>query len=296
MTLLDRVVEALDSTAVLRHSLILVRGRTPESILLVSEGVDDAGIWLEWARRALRSESFSSVPAAGKSQVLGLFAELTREGSELLLRTAFLVDRDCDGTRGIVGARLFATDRYSVENYFVDEALVRDLLLDEYRCALDDAALNAAMTAFTRFLASARAWLAEPCAIFCAGVSASARMIGKPDRLHNLGTLDLDGLTGHVVWSEHIRFDPQPLEADVLPIHERLANDPSCSQLRGKWLFSAVKRWLAILHEDRCAERPRVFGAQQRRIGQSPSQMSLRSFAGRSPLPANFGEFLTACA
>ncbi|WP_223513290.1 DUF4435 domain-containing protein [Pseudomonas sp. GL-B-19] len=127
----DTLLESLDDTEVffLEYSRIRSHGKA----IFIIEGKDDPKFYTSKISTIL-GDLWDAVSVGGKSKVLELRMSIRNHPSYKTDKVFFLMDRDFD-TR-ILGADIYTTPSYSIENIYCDPTTIRNLIVGE--CGLSN--------------------------------------------------------------------------------------------------------------------------------------------------------------
>ncbi len=124
--LLDDMRKSRDVAAVLKTRLAQLKSGAPDVPVFAFEGPDDKFVYYAWVGRIDRDVRYEPFICNGKAGVLELRRIVRRDLGDIGKGVYFFVDRDFDDLRGEdPWDDLFMTDRYSVENYLVDDQHLR---------------------------------------------------------------------------------------------------------------------------------------------------------------------------
>lgn len=291
--LVERMRESRSATAVLRSKLILFRGRKPEGVALVFEGVDDVGVFREWFRTLGFRCAYEPIPGEGKRQLLTLLSELRAVDSPLLVGTWFFVDHDFDGLAGITaGPEVYVTGYYSIESYFACEEMLESFLVDELRCSGELQDRMTVHAAFRRFEAQVQAELAPVNARLLAAKKHRINIVERKDSLGRSLKVELGRCSLVDTPDELVVLSRELLDEELQEALSTLAISPLRNACRGKWLFHLFKKWLEVLYCDRKSDSPALFSKHHKNLGRSPQALDMATFAARCTPPDNLDVFL----
>lgn len=295
-SLIERARQDRKSPAALKVLISNFRSRFPDEPILIVEGVDDVGPYETWIRATCGSRFVQLIPGNGKEQLLGLRKSLLEDTTGLRVGVFFFVDRDFDELRGqAAGADIFSTDRYSIENYFVDELVLQSFLRDEFRLVPGTEDFDGALKLYQLALsATVQELLPINLHIFCCR-SAGVKMSTSIPDFGKIAKVDLGGGkliedAGRLIPRLFLTTDPLSAEALADGEREFRALHP-IRRHRGKFLFAFFRRWLECLAADASSPGGKVF---KRKIPMkfSAAAVDMRSCAARSERPVGFDEFI----
>lgn len=296
MELVDRARQERKSPSVLKTKLSQLRSRFQDKPILILEGFDDVGPYETWINRVVEAGTLKFLPGSGKEQLLGLRTLLARDETGLRASVFYAVDRDFDDLLGQnPGPDIFCTDRYSVENYVIDERVVASILRDELRLEEGSANFNAAIQAYTNNLNNlTSALIPVNFRIFCCRRLHIQSLSTLPE-VRRFATINLSMVTANV--NEQTLATAIPLASEPPELEmEALKNDFNSLDLRlhhrGKFLFQFLLSWVEKLAEEARNPSGELF-KEKVNIKFTTATLSLRSLATRSEMPAGFRDFVT---
>lgn len=296
LDLVQRAREERKSPAALKVRLSQLRSRFQELPILVLEGVDDVGPYEAWINRIADHRTLKMLTGAGKQQLLGLRTLLQRDETGLRARVFFAVDRDFDDLLGQApGPDIFCTDRYSVENYVIDEHVVASVLRDEFRLEEGSADFDAAVQAYRNALTELTQALAPVnFRIYCCRRMAVRLLAVVPDvrRLAKINACRVEAnITSQLlddvlpIASELPREAIDELHNEFIKLEPRLRH-------RGKFFFQFLVAWTERLADE--ARNPTEAVLKSRLdIKFSSTSLTLRSLCSRTETPVGFRDFVT---
>ncbi|WP_164895916.1 DUF4435 domain-containing protein [Rhizobium hidalgonense] len=291
---IERMKEAKDKAAVLKYRLVTTRGDLPDAVIFVFEGDDDKTVYFNWVSRICPELEYEPFTCRGKRKVLQLRDVVLRDKSDLADGIYFFVDRDFDDLQGHPEhENTFMTDRYSVENYLVDDVVLKEFLKNEFHChgnpKVREPIIRAFGTLYERFLKvtehiNLRVFLARKL-----GINASA----LPDRINALVTLQLSSVTVvDTALPDIVRLDREPTEAEILALLEEFSSLAPSHRYRGKFSLKFFEKWLELLAADYGDDNTIFFGSIDRVAKVKRSEITLGSMASKSPHPHGLPDFL----
>jgi len=97
------------------------------------EGDDDLVVWNVWIERCSFGHAYEPFICQGKREARVLSHVCARDAGDIRDRVWIFVDRDFDGTLNFANLdRVFATCRYSIENYFVSRDVFSKILAEVF--------------------------------------------------------------------------------------------------------------------------------------------------------------------
>ncbi|TPJ52009.1 DUF4435 domain-containing protein [Mesorhizobium sp. B2-7-1] len=291
-----RTKSARESPAVLKLQLIQARGRCGELPILVVEGLDDKSIYSQWLRRIKASLRYEFFVCNGKRQVLGLCDLVRRDLSDLSKSIYFFIDRDFDDHSGFgPGPEIFMTDRYSVENYLVDDTVLDDILRVELHCNAYPALREKIIALFNGVYAQFIDETAEiNFRLYLSKVIPISRKGDFPQRINQLAVVALDGVGAQVRDSEDvIALTREPTGEERAGSRAAFDGLEPRSRYRGKFALLFFHRWLDLLADDYASKRTLHFGEIEERARARRNEIMPLSLAARSPMPTGLDDFVT---
>lgn len=293
--LVTRARQNRSSGAVLKIKVSNIRSRNRTAVIAIVEGVTDVGPYEVWIDRINDELAIEFVPASGKSQVLDFRRRMQGDCSGLAIGIYMFVDRDFDGLRGqAAGNDIFCTRAYSIENYFVSEAILKSILTDELRCTAETDHRDRIVKLFRRVLnefndcmeqANRRIFRARLLGIRGPGIEEKITRyvdISPHEVRRNYDELGLRKL---------IALEREPTRREIDDIDSKFdALDPSLDY-RGKYLLRFFLGWLEKLSDERtrCGQ---TLLPDAGNVKFSVTVLTLRSLATRAPVPDGLEQFV----
>lgn len=259
---LERLKKSKQARSVLKVEFASFASAIPDNIQIFSfEGPDDRVIYGLWINKIAGDIKYEAYQCNGKKQVLQLFDILKEDKTGLGDRVYYFVDKDFDGLQGRENSeRIFMTDRYSIENYVVDEDVLENVLNIYFHChgciGLRNKILIEFKNIYQKFL---EASFDVNFRIFSARYY-KIETAELPSSLYNLLEVHLD----RVVLSNknateivHLKTEPTTEQLDAIRprFHELVPHE----HYRGKFAIAFFSRWLSILRNDRLSDSPSIF-------------------------------------
>lgn len=283
-----------DSSSVILMKVLNIRQIDPDANIAIIEGKDDIGVWSAWIEREVQGLNVEPVPAGGKVQVLEARSKIMRNRSVNESGIVFFVDKDFDNNSHIQNfSDVFCTGRYSIENYFVSDRVVHQVLKSHFGCGGEVAQRKSVLGLFRNF------WHAYHCATnqvhFCCYLVRREKLQGAnfPKKFSEIA--DVSGGI-HVDRLEPLQFLAH--EAGIPP--DRVANHRDqfeqldfLSDCRGKFHLMALKFFFNWLQEEKHASGKRAaFPVAKPNSEFKYVDFSMPEFASVSDVPTNLGNFL----
>ena len=293
----NRVREHRSSGAVLKIRISNIRSRNRMATIAIVEGAEDVGPYEIWLGRVQHKLAIEFIPASGKSQVLDFRRRLQDDRTELAVGVYMFVDRDFDGLRGqLEGDDIFCTERYSIENYLISEAILKSILTDEFRCTAETDHQGDILNLFQQVLCQFNDSIKEANRrMFCAqilGIHGSG-VQKKISQYVEITLHDVRKLYDKLELRKLVNLDREPDLYEFQDVHAKFEALDPLLDYRGKFLLAFFLVWLEKLSKER------------RRIGQtlfpdtgsvhfSVASLTRRSLASRAPLPDGLEQFVQA--
>jgi hypothetical protein len=278
--------------------LINLRAAAPESAIFAFEGDEDKIIYAQWIRRAEPHLNYEVLTCKGKDGVLTLLAVVHRDLGNVGDNVYFFLDRDFDGLRTQAPTdELFVTDAYSVENYLVDEGVLRDLLKNEFHCheSLDtrDAVVEVFNASYDEFLAvtrelNLRIYVARQC-----GIKLKHQLPTKINAIAAVGLKNV-GRSAMPLKELVVYFREPSLDEFGGCATQFEALEPR-SRYRGKFALLFFQRWLSALVSE-FGKKDGLFAKLDTTSRVRVSELAISNFASKSKLPEGLSDFLAAAA
>jgi hypothetical protein len=289
-------IQAREVSSVIKTKLLQVRSQYPVGIILAVEGDDDKCVYSCWVGRVRPLLCYEFLVCGGKRQVRNLKNALINDRANLGSEVVCIVDRDFDDLSGFLNTdAVLMLDRYSIENFLVDRAVLDTSLSVAYPC-------------------NGKPSLREGiCQLFEADYDEFLRQTYELNRTIYIGRrlkMDLDKLISdsiHRVVSIELgavtRVDHDIREILALPRlptpDEELALSEEFAQLnpryryRGKFALKFLIKWLDKLAEEFRSPKLGLFGLLSANDGKiQHRELNLGAFASRSTIPFGLETFL----
>ena len=295
---LEDMKAARKGPAVLKLQLLLLRALKADVLIFAFEGGDDKIAYSRWISRLAPNLVYEPFPCSGKKYVLQLRDVVLRDLGGIGYRVYFFVDRDFDDLAGYSShPSTFMTDRYSVDNYLVSEAILEEVLKNEFHCHgrpdVRQPIVELFQLVYTQFLAlirdiNWRLFVARRLKLSAAST---------PDKLRDLVTIALEGVTAGPKSAEQLfPFPFEPAAADVSALALTFATLDPATRYRGKYSLEFFERWLDLLANDYIDAGTKFFGGISRVEKVRKGELVLGGFAAKSTPPDGLAEFLQAAA
>jgi hypothetical protein len=282
--------------SVIKSKLLTLRSEYPAGLVLAIEGRDDKVAYSHWITQAKPGLSYEFLVCGGKRQVRQLKNALVRDLGTLGTDVMFIVDRDFDDLAGFdCISDVLMIERYSIENFVVDEAVVELSMCVAYPCNGNPGMREAICRTFR-----------EDYRCFLQATTELNRRIFVARRLRfdidHLIPSSVDGLVaiklGKVTAVEQdvkqaIPFTKEPSDAVLAALSVEFDKLEPALRYRGKFAIKFLTKWLEQLADEFRNSRLGLFGllaAEGEKINHP--ELSLGAFASRSPIPAGLADFL----
>lgn len=295
---LESLKRARDVSAVLKIEIASVASNLPEDYRLFAyEGPADKIVYYYWIRNINAELKYEPFVCESKLKVLRLFDVIDRDRTGLKERVYFFIDRDFDGLQGReISARIFLTDRYSIENYLVCAEVLEDLLRIEFHCSgckdLRDKICVLFATVYSEFLSITREINFR---IFLARQLAIQQTDDLPSGVNKIAKISLDAVTSSSESLEDlVKLVREPSESESQTLREEFEKLSPELAYRGKFALLFFVKWLEILRQDRQADSPSLFEGVAPPKHSIKGSFSLETLAPKAPPPASLASFLQA--
>jgi Protein of unknown function (DUF4435) len=296
---LARLRKAREARSVIKIKFVTLKGRAGDASTLVFEGDDDKIAYGRWIARLKPDLCYEAFVCNGKRMVRELQDILYSDLGSLAERTYLFIDRDFDEHDGfIANDNLFVTDRYSIENYLVSADVVSAIVRDEFPCHelvdLRNKICQQFQKDFEEFLTitrefNRRLFVARKLQIPLEGG-------GLPARASDYALIDVGQVAAAnpPVENTIVLSKPVSPEAETM-LSIQFDNMEPQSRYRGKNAMLFFERWLGQL-ADHFDARSGVFASEPIAGKVRRRELTLGSYASRSPVPEGFGDFLDKIA
>lgn len=235
--------------------------------IMVFEGKDDY-IFYRHFLRELKITEVANFTADGKELVLELRDHLDMYSSDNSIKNLYFIDKDFDGLKGFSPKKnTYITNRYSIENYFVSDDILRELLKGEFGCNDDNSCKD-----IDHILRIYEARLLEFFEISKTlnQIIHSARKSDIPLQINDSSykkhiKVSLDNVELDENHLKKILKSPS-IDIDLISLDEYEEDFNSLDQSddwRGKFIFEFFKKFLSSLKDDRSSHSPQYFVARK---------------------------------
>jgi hypothetical protein len=294
--IVQKLIRARDNRSVLKTRLLTLDAKLSGEPIFAFEGRDDREAYSAWIRRVDGQLTYEPFECGNKKKTLDLFDLVEVDKSGLKGRVFFFVDRDFDDLQGReVDPSVFLTTRYSVENYLVDTQTLDDILKVELHCHeapdVRKTVLDLFDTVYSEFLsvtasANERLFIARQLGI---------KTNPCPNSIQELASVSLGTVTsGSKQPHEIVQYETEPDTEAVKHLIKKFAVLDPKQRYRGKFSFMFFKKWIEILSCERRATCSDLF--PDKTAHKIKNEISIGSFAFRSPIPEGLDDFLKLAA
>lgn len=277
-----------------------IRSRVgPDRLIFALEGREDIAVYDIWLARELGQEIAEPLDVKGKANVLELSRLIAASDAAKDDKVIVCVDHDFDGDRGYaLPPNTYITSGYSIESLMISEACIERLLIRSLNATgAEHDSRRAIVEMFNKLLAefnkhmlypNAHARFARLCKVECPGF---------PDRIEPIVEVSLDHVrprqdtTDTQVCVRYLRLGASPLPQCLAEHVEYLRQTNLTLTGRGKFLLDFVRKFLALVFEDRRATSPTLFKGSNRSLP-DPCHNLLVNLANAAPTAQCFKQFI----
>ncbi|MEZ0606633.1 DUF4435 domain-containing protein [Paraburkholderia sp. IW21] len=280
--------------AVLKARLVTFRSSVPSGLVFAFEGDDDKIVYFHWIKQIDPNLRYEPFPCDGKKDVLDLKEMLDRDLNNLGKDVYFFVDRDFDDLRGMSESKaVFMTDSYSIENHIVEEAVLDELLKNEFHFHAQPECRQKVAAVFSNLYdtfiditkpVNFRLFLARRL-----NIELRAPLPTKISRLADVSLLEVTATADDASVVVQLKREPSGDEIAVLR-SDFEALSPK-TRYRGKFALMFFVSWLHALADDRNGSAPR-FGPRASTSKVHPQRLTLDTLASKSRVPEGLRDFL----
>lgn len=258
------------------------------------EGDDDLIVWNIWIDRCSFKETYEPFICQGKREARVLSQVCARDAGYIRDRVWIFVDRDFDGLGDFANLdRVFATCRYSIENYFVSRDVFAKILTEVFplngrpdlRASLE-AGYQQALLSFAQLIQDLNERL------YAATSSGIRRTRPLPKNINKIASVTLCSADKKYSDSSEIVV----LERDLSPkeiefCEEQIALLDPVFRHRGKFLYMFLKKYVDELAK-KCREGDSTYFPDCPTGPIRLGEMTMGCQARRSTIPQNLCAFL----
>jgi len=263
------------------------------------EGVDDVGVYETWLQPFANGEFINIVPGSGKEQLLGFRKILKNDQTGLSESIYFFVDKDYDGLQGQeLGADIFCTEGYSVENYLGTMLVCKSIIRDELRIDVTSELFSQLVFLFERALTSLLSELYHiNLYIYCCRIL-GVKLNQNIPHLTELFSISLTGVTPiddlTTLINDKLSASREITRGEMQEISSVFSAFNNAHASRGKFIFQFFKKWFHCLSEEIASHPNGSFIQEKVKTKFSPSIITHRSCAARSERPEGFSNFASS--
>lgn len=267
--LIDTLRENRDAYAEKLRQLLLNYQKYPQALFCVFEG-EDAKYYGVRIDALTAIEDRRQIPCRGKEDVLKLYDRVVADERLSKSNTIFFIDHDFDGTRGrMSGDRLYVTPCYSVENLYVNDSVIRRILIEEYGVdnfedseEIDSLIVlyNKLLSQFCQCLTTLNAWISLQRERERENPSSKLNLNNK--KLNSFVSISLDKVDQIYTKEDLSSLFPESIEIgddDLLEREEEFRIVDRVYVYRGKYLVEFLRLFLSLIKEDRHSDNPLYF-------------------------------------
>lgn len=291
---LERIKKAKDSRAVIKTQLATFASTISEDIkIFCYEGVDDKKVYYQWIKTASSNLRYEPFICKGKKRVLQLLDSLNDDVTGLGNRVYYFIDRDFDDPKSWESKpHLFATDKYSIENYIVCPQVLEDILKIDFHCEGNNEQIKSVIESFnntyTTFLSitkdiNLRIFISRRCKI---------KQTEDTPTVSQIARIELtEAHPAPTPTNQFIKLEREPT-TDELHLHiddfEKL--NPQ-HHYRGKFALQFFTKWLKLLCTDRSSKSAILFKSPPPEF-RVKEEFSIENLAAKTMPPENLKNFL----
>lgn len=291
---LERMKAAKERRAALKMDLVNLRQRLPGTLIFVFEGIDDKEVYFSWVRRLAVDLRYEPFVCDGKGKLLDLKDAVDADVNGLGMGVYFFADRDFDELRGrALTPDVFLTDRYSIENYLVEESALDDLLTNDFHCHGKVDVRNRVISQFTTIYNEFLVGMREiNFRLFLARSQKLEPRRPLPSRIGALAEVRLSSVTVTCTPEEAVVLEESSLPGDTTELRERFDALVAREHYRGKFALMFLMSWLGKLAEDYRSESSTFFDEIVSTYSVRLERISPGALAAKSIAPAGLDAFL----
>jgi hypothetical protein len=295
---LERLKAAKERRAALKMDLVNLRQRLPNTLIFVFEGIDDKAVYYYWVRRLTAELRYEPFVCDGKGKLLDLKDAVDADLNDLSSGIYFFVDRDFDELRGRTQtSNVFLTDRYSIENYLVDDSVLKELLTNDFHCHgqidLRDRVASRFAALYDDFLAATREINFRLFVARNLKVEPSRPLPAKIGALANVG---LTSVTVMCTPEEAVVLKDGEFPDDINELRQKFDELDAKERYRGKFALMFLMAWLDRLAEDYRSDASIFFDKSATKYTVRLERISPGALAAKSNPPIGLDVFLGKAA
>ncbi len=289
-----RMRRARDSVAILKYRLVMLRNSSPDIPILAFEGLEDKTVYYIWIQR-LRDLSYEPFPCFGKEKVLEFFKMLLRDLGDLDRGVYFFVDRDFDDLAGTQDdPRIFMTDRYSIENYLVEERVLDEILKNELQCHANAEVRRVIVEKFSaRYAEFLKVTKELNFRLFAAKTNGITLQGPLPDSVGDIAEITLEKISPTRRSPEKlITLKRELTHEEERSTREEFSRLDPRKRYRGKFCLMFFERWLKYLVAEYALHNSQYFLGLVRDAKAKQSEITIAGFANKSEVPDGLKAFV----
>lgn len=151
-TLLQTMAVAIQEPVVAFTEFILAHKKNPLAYFCFFEGIDDFVYYKPRIFIYINAEIFFEFNCGGKNNVKEAYRLIKSNETYSICKSGFFIDRDYDELNG--NSDFYETPYYSVENFYVSDSAIREILIDCFNMRRDSNDLLICINAFNILLNS----------------------------------------------------------------------------------------------------------------------------------------------
>lgn len=292
---LDKLKNGLTVSAVLKAELGAVKSSCANTKIFAYEGVDDKVIYSHWLSKIHPEIEYEPFICRNKDQLLQLWKSLKSDLTGMNEDVFFFTDRDFDDLKGgDIDNSIFMTEKYSIENYLVDNDVLEEILKIELHCHGNIEARKKIILLFEStydfFLNTTsdinfRIYLARKCKI---------KQISEiTNRLDDLADVQLNLVKkGRGRLEEMICLEREPTEDEITKHDISFKLLEQRNRYRGKFALYFFRKWLSLLLADRKSDDSSIFCHLPQNDFAAKLTLSFEQLAAKSKPPESFQQFI----
>jgi 5S rRNA maturation endonuclease (ribonuclease M5) len=268
------------------------------TFIFAFEGPDDPLVYSQWIKRLNNSLKYEPLICNGKGKLLDFMSMMERDADKAGDKILYFIDADFDGTRGYSSDKLFMTEKYSVENYLVYNAVVDETLKNEFHCALEPKIRNRIVSVFEKcyetFLEHTAATNAR---IYAARILKIEIKKPLPDRIGGIAGVDLDAISqGNLTPDQLVMLEREPTDAERAILEFSFEKLEPKNSYRGKFAIMFLYKWFEALNREYKIVDSDVFRGLLRNLKPRHDEIGLGNLASKSSMPNGLAEFIEKAA
>lgn len=296
---LNQLKKSLTAPAVLKAELAAVKSSCNHARIFAYEGVNDKVIYSQWLSKCQPDLEYEPFICRNKDQLLKLLSSLRIDLTGMGENVYFFADRDFDDLKGNDPCSvIYMTEKYAVENYLVDKAVLNEILKIDFHChgnsEIRERALTLFETIYDSFLEKTydvnfRIYLARKCNI--------RQLNNLSIRLDDLVNLRLNSIqNGKGDLDQMVILENEPSETQIAEYKVSFDLLEPRDRYRGKFALQFFRKWLALLLADRKSGDSVLFCGLPQNDFVANGTFSFDHLAAKSKPPESFNQFISNIA